>query len=709
MSAWAPALQLGPYVLLAPIGSGGMGEVWKARDTRLDRIVAIKRLKIEHAGRFEREARAIAALNHPHICQIYDIGRDYLVMEYIDGSPLRGPLSPANAASLALQIAGALEEAHARGILHRDLKPANILVSGKGAKLLDFGLAKSIAHDDATQTLEGTVSGTPAYMSPEQIEDRDLDARSDIFSFGAVLYEWLSGVRAFGGLASVLRDDPPPLKTQPELARIVSRCLRKAPAERFQTAADLLAALQLVATKPESQPSIAVLPFADMSAAKDHEWFSDGLAEEVINELAQIKDLKVIARTSAFAFKGKSEDIRRIAEALGVAHVLEGSVRKAGNRVRVTAQLIAAHDGSHLWSERFDRDMTDVFTIQDEIARAIAAALKVRLSRSETAPRRYLPALPAYEAFLKARHYMQKWTPEALARGKQCYLQAIELDPRFAQAHCELGLHYFSLATETLLPAREAAAQMRAEAQTALEIDPLLAEAHAVLALVSVLDYDWNEAGRQFGIALAGERISPLMRYFYSTFYLRPLGRIPDALDQIELALREDPLNLLLRMSPGMYLLEVEDPAGEAALRQVLELGENFWIPMIWLSLHCLRQDRPDEALGFAEKAFSLVPDHRSVMGILAGILSLTRDQSRADSLRRKIGSGEALGAPIGLVFFHFLRGEIDTAADWFEKAIQQRDTRTPAILPHIFGRQLTSSAHWPRLAKMMNLPEDER
>jgi TolB-like protein/Tfp pilus assembly protein PilF/predicted Ser/Thr protein kinase len=706
MTQWETGAQLGPYQLLAHIGAGGMGEVWKARDTRLDRIVAIKKLKSEHTARFEQEARAIAALNHPHICQIYDVGPDYLVMEFIDGAPLRGPLPANEAARLAVQVAGALEEAHARGILHRDLKPPNILVTAKGAKLLDFGLAKSVTNIDATQTIEGMVMGTPAYMAPEQLEGKAVDARSDIFSFGAVLYEMLSGTRAFDGLASVLRDDPAPLQTRSKLSSIVTRCLAKQPAERFQTAAEVRVALENALAKPEQPASIAVLPFADMSPGKDNEYFSDGLAEEIINVLAQVSGLKVIARTSAFAFKGKQEDIRRIAEVLGVSNILEGSVRKAGNRIRVTVQLISAEDGSHLWSERFDGDMSDVFTIQDEIAHAIATALQLQLSREMALPRRHMPALTAYEALLKARHCAQTWTPKAMARSTQFYLQAIELDPGFAQAHIELGTHYFSLASDNHIPIREAAARMNAEGRKALEIDPSLVEAHAVLALMAVLDYDWDEAGRRFRIAVASERISPPVRYLYSEFYLRPLGRAKEAFEQLELALKEDPLNLLLRMSPGMSLLGSEDPAGEEELRQVLELNENAWIPMIWLASHCLRQDRTDEALAYAEKVYSLVPTNWGVTGFLAGILSRTGDQKRADSLRQMLGSGEAFGAPVGLAHFHMVLGEIDVAAGWLERAIEQRDTRAPWILPHMFGNQLTSSTYWPKLAKMMNLPE---
>ena len=271
----SPGDQLGPYEILAPLGAGGMGEVWKARDPRLNRIVAIKRLKDQHSARFQQEAHAIAALNHPRICQIYDIGPDYLVMEYVEGKPLAGPLRVEDAVKRALQIAGALEEAHAHGILHRDLKPSNILVTPKGAaKLLDFGLAKltTASDGDETRTIEGTVLGTPAYMASEQAEGKPLDERSEVFSFGAVLYEMLSGNRAFRGnsrsavLSAVLRDDPPPLQSSAELQRIVAKCLAKHPRDRFPTMADLRTALEQVSNKPASQqPFIVVLPFANMS------------------------------------------------------------------------------------------------------------------------------------------------------------------------------------------------------------------------------------------------------------------------------------------------------------------------------------------------------------------------------------------------------------------------------------------------------------
>jgi serine/threonine protein kinase len=362
--------KLGPYEILALVGNGGMGEVYRARDPRLKRDVAIKVSAGQFSERFEREAQAIAALNHPHICQIYDVGPNYLVMEFLEGHALLsqeepGPLPLDRVLEYAAQICDALDAAHQKGTVHRDLKPANVLVARSGIKLLDFGLAKvaraaapEAAVEGATQTMaltkDNAILGTVHYMSPEQAESKPVDARSDIFSFGLVLYEMLGGCRAFDGesavsiMAAILHKDPPPLDAPTEIQRVVSRCLAKQPNDRFQTIVDVKSALKKASTKTvEEQPSIVVLPFANLSADKENEYFSDGLAEEIINFLAQIPGLKVIARTSAFAFKGKTEDFRKIADTLGVTTILEGSVRRSGSRIRVTAQLINAQDGYH--------------------------------------------------------------------------------------------------------------------------------------------------------------------------------------------------------------------------------------------------------------------------------------------------------------------------------------------------------------------------
>jgi eukaryotic-like serine/threonine-protein kinase len=724
--------RLGPYEIVAALGAGGMGEVYRARDSRLGRDVAIKVLPAQVADepdrlrRFEEEARTIAGLNHPHICQIYDIGPGYLVLEYIEGETLHGPLPISEAVRLAIQIASALEAAHRRGIIHRDLKPANVLITRGGesihtpeatastiAKLLDFGLAKLLTTDvDVTRTAADVVVGTAAYMSPEQAEGKPLDVRSDIFSFGTVLYEMLSGMRAFGGntaaqaLSAILRDDPPPLHAPSPLERIVQRCLRKAPAERFATMTELKAALERAFEQPIDQPSIAVLPLANLSADKENEYFSDGLAEEIINALTHIPGLKVTARTSAFAFRGKEEDIRKIADTLRVRTVLEGSVRRAGNRIRVTAQLITAQDGYHLWSERYDREMADVFAVQDEIAQAIAGALQVKLSPRPEAPGRVAPKLPAYEALLKARHYHRKMTPEGLGRSRQCFEEAIALDPDFAQAHSELGLSLLIHATENLMPAREAASLMNVAARRALAIDPSLADAHTALALAAVLDYNWTGAQMEFELAMACTPISPQVRYYYGTFFLLSLGRLSEAETEFVRAAQEDPLNIFVRAAVGWIKVAAgRDHAGEAALRQAYEFEEHFWIACLWLIAIYLQRENLPDAQAFAEKMYALVPAHPFAIGLLGGILSRIGDDSGAEQLLAKLGDGSAYGSPSGRVCYHMMRSEIDLAADWFKQAIAQRDTRAPGILPRLFGDRLITSPHWPSLALLMNLP----
>jgi TolB-like protein/Tfp pilus assembly protein PilF len=713
--------RLGPYEILSALGGGGMGEVYRARDTRLQRDVAIKVLPEPFAAdperlrRFEHEARAIAALNHPHICQLHDIGPGYLVLEYIEGEPLHGPIAVEQAVLLALQMVSALEAAHRRGILHRDLKPLNIMVTPEGtAKLLDFGLAKLVGVDaDVTRTMEGMVVGTAGYMSPEQAQGQSLDARSDVFSFGAVLYEMLSGSRAFGGsstaevLSAVLRDDPRPIQAPPALERIVRRCLAKQPGQRFQTMEELRVALELAATEPaatptEHQPSIAVLPFANMSADKENEFFGDGLAEEIINLLAQAPGLKVTGRTSSFFFRGKDVEFGEIGRRLNVGHILEGSVRRAGNRIRVTAQLIKVADGFHLWSERYDREVTDIFAIQDEITQAIAGALRTKLSPATATLRHQAPNLRAYEAYLKARDDWFKPTPESLARVKKSLEHAIELDPEFALAYSLLGGHYTMLANLGIRPAREVIPLARAAEQEALRVEPSLPEAHALLGVCAGDEYDWNEAKRQWRLAMAREPVSRDVRFWYGNHYLLPIGRPVEAVEEMARGLQEDPLNLLYRHHYAVGLRHAGRPEdAEAELRKVLEIDENFPLALGTLGAVYAQQGRLEEALALTERASALTPWAHPIIGQLAALLVRTGAVRRADAWLEKLGSGRAYGAPTGLAVFHAMCGELDRAADWAEQAIEER---YPPFF-RILGPLLQPSPRWPALAKLMNLP----
>jgi len=697
----AAGCQVGPYEIVAPIGSGGMGDVWKARDTRLGRDVAIKRLKGQHSARFEHEARAIAALNHPNICTLYDVGPDYLVMEYIEGAQLCCPLPAQEALKLAIQIAGALEEAHARGILHRDLKPANIMITAQGAKLLDFGLAKSEAHVDATQTVDGAILGTIAYMSPEQAEGKPVDARSDIFSFGAVLYEMLSGVRAFN---SLFRDDPAPLETSRDLGAILTRCLRKRAEDRFQSMAQVRAALQQVSLKSE-QPSIAVLPFANMSADVEQEYFSDGLAEEIINALAHLPGIKVTARTSAFSFKGKNVNIAQIANELGVEHVLEGSVRKAGNRIRVTAQLINATDGFHIWSERYDRELNDIFAVQDEIAAAIVTVLEARLAVRPEVRKHYTPNVAAYEAYLKGRYHTWKLTRDSFAQGRVCYEQAIALDPRFALPYAALA-EYYHIAGSGMMDAEEAAVRGREAAGKAFEIDPSSPEANAWLGIYAVVrDFDWKEAERRFRLALAQQPVQPILRHLHGYFYLRLVGRAAEAVEEHRRALEADPLNLVMRMGLALSLRDAGRPreALEEAHR-ILDLEPDFGAGYTLQALDVTAVP-PAEALAYAEKGTALAPWNLPSIGLLAGVLARSGNRSRAHEVLRDLGDGQAHGAPCGFAIFHSLCSEVEQAAEWMEKAIEQKHQLvTMLLLSPPYGPMLRASSRWPALSKMMRL-----
>ena len=757
----SPGVRLGPYEILAAIGAGGMGEVYKARDTRLDRTVAIKILPAalsadpERRARFEREAKTIAGLNHPHICTLHDVGEHdgatFLVMEHLQGETLKThlhgrPLPTPEVVDLGLQLADALEAAHAAGIVHRDLKPANVFLTTRGAaKLLDFGLAKLAveshsASDAPTEagewaTGEGVALGTVGYMSPEQVRGEALDARTDLFSLGVVLYEIATGTAPFRGatsgavLSEILTKAPvAPVRLNPdvppELERIVNKLLEKDRALRYHSATDLRVDLErlrrtlaepAMAGRPpaigrlgqapvsaEVLPSIAVLPFVNMSGDKEQEYFSDGVAEEVINVLSRIPGLKVIARTSAFAFKGRQEDIRTIAGTLGVANILEGSVRKAGNRVRVAAQLVTGTDGSHVWSERYDRDLTDIFAIQDDIAAAIVGALQVTLSVKAASPDRRAGNLDAYESYLKALYLLWKLSPEALARCRECLDRAIALDPGFALAHVGLAQHAWILASMGYLPAHEAMPVVRTEAEQALALDPGLAEAHVMLGIVAAaFDYDWEEAERRFRMAMSHDPVPSNAHSWYAYYCLLPTGRTRDAVAHARQALVADPLNISARIVCGTCLNGDRRPAeARAEARQVLAIEEHQMFACTVLVVANVLEERWVEAREAAERAS---PRGTLVKGMLAGVLRRMGEKQQAERIVQELITGQSSDAPLGLGWYYGIAGELDTSAEWFGKVAEQRH---PDAAHHSF-LVLRTIRRWPALAKLMHLQDD--
>ena len=475
-------------------------------------------------------------------------------------------------------------------------------------------------------------------MSPEQAAGKPLDVRSDVFSFGIVLHELLSGVRA-SGEGDAFRSGQAP----PALARIVQRCLAANPRERFQTMAEVRAVLEHASTELTSAPgahkaSIAVLPFANMSADKENEYFGDGLAEEVINALAQVPGLQVAGRTSSFLFRGKDIELVEVGRRLNVEHLLEGSVRRAGNRVRVTAQLIKVADGFHLWSERYDREWTDIFAIQDEITHAITSALRIRLSADSSTPRRHQPNLRAYEAYLKARDLFYTSMPGAFAQTKALLEQAIALDAQFALPYSLLGGCYTMLANSGYTPAHEVMPLARAAEEEALRVDPALPEAHALLGVCAGgFGHDWIGAEREWRLAMAREPISHDVRLWYGNHYLLPIGRVAEAVETMARALEEDPLNLVYRhhYARGLRYLGRLDEA-EAELRGVLDVDANFPWALETLGAVCAQQGNSEEALAFTERAHVVTPWSYTVMGQLAALrIAPATESARTRSWKR--------------------------------------------------------------------------
>jgi eukaryotic-like serine/threonine-protein kinase len=720
--AFSPGERLGPYEILALIGKGGMGEVYRARDPRLKRDVAIKVSAEQFTERFEREAQAIGALNHPHICQIYDVGPNYLVMEYIEGTSLKGPLSVEKSLEYAGQVASALSTAHAKGITHRDLKPANIMVTGSGIKLLDFGLAQfsratkdiSSKPADATATVDmtqaGTILGTAAYMSPEQAEAKVVDARSDIFSFGSVLYEMLSGHRAFTGdsavgvMARILHKEPDRIDAPAALQTILSRCLQKLPADRFQSMGEVRAGLQqaIVQTSAkgaDQQPSIAVLPFVNMSADKDNEYFSDGLAEEILNLLAKIPRLKVIARTSSFSFRGKEQDIRKTAEMLGVSHVLEGSVRRSGNRIRVTAQLIHALDGSHLWSERYDRDMTDVFAVQDEIGQAISEALQVRL-----APRARVVNVEAYENYLKGHYYRLRFTLKSMAKGKECFEQALAIDPQYAQAYSGLAAYYYTLAVLAMKPAGAMLPLAKAAAEKALAIDPASSEAHSVLATVAgIFDYDWIVAETHHRKAMAAEPVPAMARFRHALYYLLPLGRFADALEQSRLALETDPLSPNLNYCVALCLSRTKRYQESIAYaRRALEIDANFYFAWCGMGLAQYAEGLIEEAIASFQRVVEMAPWFSTGAWWLAAAYHRSGDREHPQELARDLAGSH--GRTSGAAAYYAATGETDAMFAAFDGAYQERDPLLASAPNDPFFDSYRADLRFQALLAKMNL-----
>jgi serine/threonine-protein kinase len=741
------------YEVLEKLGEGGMGMVYKAKDIQLGRFVAVKVLlptgeNTDRRARFLQEARAASALNHPNIITIHDIltvtAGDCIVMEFIRGHTLADAIEASripvvDALKYAMQVADALNAAHGIGIVHRDLKPANVMVTPESlAKVLDFGLAKlagerspmDLGESDATvsisggmgaqpKTTEGAIIGTLSYMSPEQARGEQVDHRSDIFSFGSVFYEMLTQQKAFHGktgletLAAILRDEPRPfpkdLVVPDDVRDVAMRCLRKDPDQRYQSMGDVKAALEQlyfasrsgimqaqsgIWKRPAARavPTIAVLPFLNLSSDKENEYFSDGLAEEIINALTRLPNLRVTARTSAFAFKGAQEDVRRIGETLNVASVLEGSVRKAGNRVRISVQLIGVDEGNNIWSERFDREMTDVFEIQDEISHAIVENLKVRLAAESTdnaaavaAPiiKRYTDNLEAYDLYLRGRYELYKMTREGLDASKRLFEEAIRLDPKYAPAHDGLAYCWYSEGFLGFIAPTEAMPKAKAAVRRAIALDDSLAEAHGTLGVILALyDWDWAGAEREMMRSIELNNASPGARDVYAFYYLRPVGRIAEAITEVQNALALDPLSILFRVHLGfLYYVERSYDHSIAQFRKVVDMNPAYYLAHAMMAFVYIQRGQFEEARACYTRARAADVSSKFVDSIEAMALagSGQRDQARAMAAAISQRSSQEYISPVSIAYVHTALGDFDAAFAHLDRAVHDRD-------PNILG-----------------------
>jgi len=684
--------KLGDYEVQALLGAGGMGEVYRARDARLRREVAIKVLPAvvsshtDRLRRFEQEAQAAAALNHPNILAVYQMGEYqgslYIVSELLEGETLReqirrGRIALPRVMDYGVQMAQGVSAAHEKGIVHRDLKPENLFVTTSGrVKILDFGLAKltqpqpGSEHSAATlgsETEPGMVMGTIGYMSPEQVRGLTVDHRADIFALGAILYEMLTGKRAFqkptfaDTMSAILNEDPPEISQiltniPPDLRRIVVRCLDKNPQQRFQSVSDLAFALQALSDsvrtgrfqnsalsgrkisvavltvvvttaisvvvglsvakpgnwhnwlRPRSSTgsateihSLAVLPLQNLSDDPAQEYFADGMTEELTTDLSKLGAVRVISRTSAMRYKGAKMPLPEIARELNVDGVIEGSVERSGNRLRITAQLIHAPSDTHLWAESYERDLRDVLSLQDEIARDVANRIRVKLTPSEEARLSGSGAIDpeAYQSYLEGRYYWNLRTEEGFNKAIAYFRHAMEKDPRYAVAYAGLAQTYITQQGYGFVPPKQAFSQAKAAASRALQIDESLPEAHTALAVARAdYDADFAAAEKEFRRAIELNPSYATAHQWYAEEVLSASGRNQEAIAQMRLALELDPLSIAINTWYGAILYGAgEDDAAITQLRKTIETGGNWPMTHLWLGRVYLDQKMSREAI----------------------------------------------------------------------------------------------------------------
>ena len=729
--------RLGHYEVVGPLGSGGMGEVYRAKDTKLGREVAIKVLpkhlqQDEDAmARFEREAKVISGLNHPNILTIHEVGKvrvrgdwratHYMVTELIDGVTLRDLMSKETdgrkLVEYLAQVADALQKAHSASVVHRDLKPENIMISSDGyAKVLDFGLAKFVgswvagSEEDKSptekfQTQQGIVIGTLGYMSPEQVQGRPLDSRSDIFSFGCILYEVLSGKRAFEAdgvvdtLHHILHSPPPSLPPQItiELRKIVDKCLAKQAEGRFDTMRAVAAAIRealrdydgmmrppvkkarALSNRSSSRiKSLAVMPFANANDDPEMEYLSDGITESVIHSLSRVgKRLRVMARSTVFTYKGKSPTPQQLGTELGVTQVVTGRVQHVGTTIVISIELVNTRDGSQIWGNRFRTPFSDIFDVQDQIATQISDQLRLQLTSVEKKrlAHRATKKSEAYELYLKGRYHANKRTIEGVKRAIEEFEKAIQIDPLYALAHSGLADCYAIISSRFLASPADGYARAEMEARRAVELDPSLAEPHATIGHVS-LCYKWNwiEADHELRRAIGLDPGYATAHHWYSAF-LGWMNRLPEALEQARQSIELEPLSLLLNVNYAdlLYFAERYDDALEH-VRKTLDV-ENYFLAHLLKSRIYAVKGMYGEAAASIETAIGMVGRYPELVAGLGYIYGMRGDNKKARAILAELRTmaESDFVAPSFFAEVYLALGDYDKALEHAEEWFRMR------------------------------------
>jgi serine/threonine-protein kinase len=747
------------YRILKRLGAGGMGIVYLAKDEKLDRMTALKVMPSELAAneelmrRFIQEAKAASAINHPNVAHIYEIGEEdgvhFIAMEFIDGQTLESlingrPLDIANFLDISVQLADALDEAHSRGITHRDIKPSNIIITPRGqAKVLDFGLAKMSGRDPLTNdsfiatariTEPGVVMGTVQYMSPEQALGKEVDHRSDIFSLGVVMYEMATGQLPFSGVSptdtivQITQTQPESVvrvnyRVPDEIDRIIRKCLEKERDRRFQTARDLLVDLKNfrrdsdsgITRKETRQPrgqtrrkksidSLAILPFVNLSTDPNMEYLSDGITENIISSLSQLPKLKVMARSTVFRYKGRDLDLQEVGRELSVQGAVTGRVLQVGDNLVITTELVNLSDGSQVWGGQYNRKVSDIFAVQEEIANEITNKLRLTLSNvtKKRLVKGYTADTTAYQSFLKGRYHFYKQTAEGFRKAVEFFQQAIAEDPNYAPAYAELANTYSTLLYWGFLPREETLPKMSEALNKALALDPSLAEAHLLMAKNKFhYEWDWAVADREFKKAIELNPNYAEARSLYA-FYLADMGHFPEAIAEARRAQGLDPLSLFSIMGLGFVYTQARqyDNALEQGSK-LLEMDPNFFGSHWLIGSAYYGKGMVEEAIVACQRAVTLggSPMVSAFLGFLYGV-SGRREEALKTIDQMKEMRKHTLIPPPSIAMIYAGLGEKDSAFEWLETAYEERNAMLTSLK---VGNTFDNLRADPRFADLLN------